>query len=791
MRSRNVWQLVAALLALLSTVPAFAQGAGGISGIVVDESGGALQGATVKILSGDGITRQSTSTDSSGAFSVDGLSVGIYTVQVEQPLFDVTRVDVQVGSQTTPLRIVLGVAGVRTTVSVAGVGEGYVARRASSATRTDTPLLETPASVQVLTRDLLDDQQTIFITDALKNVPGLTQQFGPYAHGFALRGFRENFLGGFAPRFVEGVRLRSSVPTASLERIEVLKGPASVLFGRAEPGGMVNFVPKEPLVKPYYSVQQQFGSDGLYRTTADATGPLNANGSLRYRLNAEYLNSDSFRDFIFRDALALAPTLAWDISANTSMELEVRYGKDDWLTDHGVPAVGQRPAPIPLSSAFNETNGRGHPESHATTVDVDFRHRFSPALEAQVKLNRSDVDTSIVNVFPLAFNADLNDTTVTATSPTVFGDLTRSGYLEESGPDTIFGSLSLIGRATALGTRHTVLFAVEYYRLDSEALTLRRAAPTINVFNPAFGNIPTFDRLTDADAGLARFIGRDEYRSVLIQDQIDLGPQWHVLLGARYDDTHTLQGLRGALPVDDEHVGPRVGVVYRPRAWLSAYGSYSEAFGSNNALSATGDAFEPESAEQFEVGVKGEWMGGRLTSTLAFFDLTKQNVLTDDPNNPDPLIRVAIGEATSRGIEFDAAGKLTENLTILASYAYLATEITENYDGRTGNELPTAPKNAGSLWAKYEVPGGYSFGAGVFAASSQQIDEANSAQLPGYARVDAFAAYRLPVGGGRAATLQVNVNNVFDRDYYAYANSRLQIFPGAPLTAIGSIRFEF
>lgn len=237
-----------------------------------------------------------------------------------------------------------------------------------------------------------------------------------------------------------------------------------------------------------------------------------------------------------------------------------------------------------------------------------------------------------------------------------------------------------------------------------------------------------------------------------------------------------------------------MGLVYQPWPWLSLYGNYVESLGANNGRSASGEPFDPETAQQYEVGVKAELWEGRLFATLALFDLTKQNILTPDLSTPDPTDSIAIGEVRSRGIELDAIGQIDEHLSLIAAYAYDDIEITKDNRGNQGHRLPAVPLHAGSLWARYDFDGdptqGLNLGAGVYVRGQRQGDNANSFQLPGYARLDAFAAYRWKLGPSYL-TAQVNVTNLLDKTYYDRSNNRLNIHAGEPLTVLGSLRLEY
>jgi len=277
----------------------------------------------------------------------------------------------------------------------------------------------------------------------------------------------------------------------------------------------------------------------------------------------------------------------------------------------------------------------------------------------------------------------------------------------------------------------------------------------------------------------------------------------HILGGGRHDWAEVGDGSSGtsldsaSIDYDRiEYFSPRVGIVYQPWPWLSVYGNYVESIGSNNGASFGGAFLKPQTAQQWEVGIKTELFDGKLNSTLAFFDLTKQSVATQITGSP---FSRAIGEANSQGVELDISGQLTENLSIIGSYAYSDARITKDLSGTEGNRLASVPRNSGSLWAKWEFGDefirGLSLGTGVYVRGTRSADNnittpADYVQLPGYARWDASIGYSFNYAGTKMTT-QLNVYNILDKDYYDRADTSLLIQPGAPLTFLGSVRVEF
>ncbi len=526
---------------------------------------------------------------------------------------------------------------------------GYHVPAATSATKTDTPIFDTPVSIQVIPRELLDDQQAFTAQEALKNISGIQPDFsfgGPFNQAFHLRGFSTewNTVGSLAYR--EGVRLKAPTPFASLERIELLKGPATVLYGQAVPGGIINYIPKDPLAQPYYSLQQQFGSYDLYRTSVDATGPINDTGSLRYRFNLEYVDSGSFVDEVFADVIDVSPTLAWDITPDTQVELEFQFNEQDFRTDQGIPAIGNRPAD--LRRGINLMDGIAHETEGVRLVDIDLNHRINEAWQVRLKGLYAQYDFDADDV---VFPTGLDEST---------GELSRGSFEEDDDGEVGFFSANLIGKLDILGMKHTLLMGGDYYNEDTESIIAFPANTPINIFNPVFGQATRTEFTLENTISFPYF---NKWWGVYIQDQIEVLDNLHLLLGGRYDDAEWFFNVEGSVPPsEDSAVSPRFGLVYQPWQWLALYGSYSESF------EPRGGSQSPETSHQYEVGAKTEFMDERLSATLAFYELTKSDIETDDPNTPDdPTDRLTIGEARSQGIELDILGRVTDKLSVISS----------------------------------------------------------------------------------------------------------------------------
>lgn len=682
-------------------------------------------------------------------------------------------------------------------VLVTASRDTYTVSHATTATKTDVPLMETPVSLQVVPKELMQDRQAIRLEDAVQTVSGVQRDFtfGDGYESFTIRGFSSD-----SSIYRNGVRLFAQTgETAHLEQLEILKGPASVLYGRIQPGGLLNLVTKRPLSEPHYSVQQQFGSYAFYRTVVDLTGPLTTDKSLLYRVNFAYQNSESFRDFVNKERIFLAPSLTWRPWSSTEFNLSFEYKNEQLFDDTGIPAIGNRPAPIPIRRTLNEPNERY--DANTYLVDFNWSHRFNNDWKFNNGVTRYHANYFWRETYAL-FLQDDNRTLVR--SPW-FANTRRQAY-------TVYANVT--GQFDTFGIRHRVLTGADYYKLSEDFPSLDgEPTSTIDIFNPVYGAVDFNALLRSSRSSPNAFYPQDEqWYGIYFQDQVTFWDKLHILAGGRYDwakfrvgfSTTSLSDARSQEFTEDEKFSPRIGLLYQPWSWLSLYGNYVESLGSSVAgRTRTGANFRPESAKQYEVGVKTEWLDGRLSATVALFQITKNNLKTPDPSSPQFFVN--LGEARSRGIEVDLAGRLTEKLSVTGAYAYTDATITKDVAcaesdvdgnclavnaGNTGNRLLNVPRHSGNLWARYHVTDQLTVGTGVFVAGEREGDTDNSFQLPGYARWDAMAAYRFHLGPYRL-TAQVNVNNILDKEYFKYARTRAWILPAEPLTVVGSLRMDF
>ncbi|PWB81341.1 MAG: TonB-dependent siderophore receptor [Methylocystaceae bacterium] len=664
---------------------------------------------------------------------------------------------------------------------------GYMADRASSALKVDAPLIQTPISVQVITRQTMDDQQAISVRDALvTNSSGVTV-IPSFFDVLKVRGFAtfgSTYKGG-----LQEYRYRY-LDTANLQSIEILKGPAAMLFGRMDPGGIVNLVVKRPLETPYYSLEEQIGSYGLTRTTFDATGPVTADKSVLYRFNGEFYRTNSYRDFVVDRNVFLAPTITLHPIEQFRMNIDFEYQNRVWVDDFPIyPAVGAGPASLPpnryLSPALVTV---GMPDNFdKKRIAYDWTYDFLPGWSLTNRLSYANVGYRTINGFPGAFDQST-------------GVLSRSMTVNYGYTDKLFATnLDLKGKFDTGPLQHSILLGYDYFSYFTPLNVAAYGLPasSINVYAPNYAQL---ENIYPA----APSYSQNGYRwnGIYGQDMISfLDDSFHVLLGGRYDWALTSASKNSSSPAaaqisyittQDQAFSPRLGVVYQPLSWLSFYGSFTRSLGLNNAT--TQGALPPQKGEQFEGGAKAELFDKRLMLTMAYFDITKTNIPTPDPTNARNTL--LIGKARSRGIEVDLTGRIDDNWSIIANYTHDDVRTVEGsidtplniYNRQlavAGRVLASSPRNYGNIWVKYEADGalrGLSVGGGLSVTSSSLGDNANSFILPGYALLNGMIAYSTKIQG-YTITAQLNVKNITDAAYYpGSGTNRFNIMTGTPRT---------
>ncbi|NDJ25545.1 TonB-dependent siderophore receptor [Nostoc sp. B(2019)] len=664
---------------------------------------------------------------------------------------------------------------------VTGEQDGYRIPTASTATKTDTPLRDVPQAIQVIPQQVLQDQQVRRLNEALKNAPGVIADNSERSafEGFTIRGFSNRNIIRNGLR--DDTSITTNINTENIDQIEVLRGPASVLFGQGGAGGTINIVTKKPQSIPFYSIEGTIGSFDSYGGSIDFTGPLNDDKTVLYRLNASVFTTDTFVDFFERDRFFIAPSLTWLMGDNTQLTLEAEYSDQRQPNDRGLPARGtvlpNRNGQLPISrfigEPFDEIDKNNR---QSLRVGYNFEHRFSENWQFRNNFNFSYLSVDQNSLFPSELLED--DRT-----------LERGLYVSKFAQQTYSLDTNVVGNFKSGSLDHKLLFGIDLSRDISydEGLDSLRELDPINIFDPIYRR----DSLGAIIEQIPDTPTISEGLGIYLQDQISFSDNFKLVLGGRFDIvTQELEDSQGETTAfqQDEAFSPRVGIVYQPSEAVSLYANYSRSF-QQVTDSSSNRLFIPERGTQYEVGMKVDWTSN-LSSTLALYQITRSNVLFTDLDDPSGRTSLQAGEQRSRGIELDITGEIAPGWKIIGGYAYNDAQVTEDNLIPEGNRINNVPEHAFSLWSTYEIQQGnlqgLGFGLGLFYVGERQGDLDNTFSLPSYLRTDAALFYRR--NNFRAA---LNVHNLFDNEYFETGESILRVYAGAPRTVKFTLGWQF
>ncbi len=664
------------------------------------------------------------------------------------------------------------------TIIVTGASQGYAATDSVTATKTDTPLLDVPQTINVITREQLNDQAQYSLSDVLRYVPGVTVAQGEGNRDqIILRG--QNTTADF---FLDGVRDDTQYYRGlyNLDRVEVLKGPYALIFGRGGGGGIINRVQKSPqLDQQIIAGRVSVNSFGAYDISADLNAPLN--GNVAVRVNANYEKLNNHRDFYSGERFAWNPYIAAKLGENWKVGLSYEYVNDDRALDRGIPSIattaGQPNAPLTIArDQFFGVPGVNNTTLEAQIVKLRLDGSLTDTLEFTSTILYGDYDKSYTNVFP---NAAANGTANT---------VALAGYIDPTTRENLIAQANLIWKVATGGINHKILVGTEYG--DQKSTNQRRNAVlssgTFNYINPVFpsATFPVINRDTVSDV---------EFFSAYIQDQISIGDHFDIIAGLRYD-SFDIKGTDLAPTVDrpfarrDNKLSPRIGLIYKPQENISVYSSYSQSFQPRSGdqfltLSTVQENLAPEKFVNAEIGAKWD-IRPDLNVTVAAFNLDRSNATTPNPANPSLMINV--GKTRVRGAELSVTGRITPNWQVNAGYSYQNGVLRGNDTVRLGQ----VPKHQASIWNRYNFASNFGAGLGVIHQSSQFAAIVNSpatTQLPAFTRVDAAIFYDV----SEKMKLQLNVENLFDADYFSDAHNNNNISVGAPINARLSLAVKF
>jgi catecholate siderophore receptor len=736
-----------------------------LQGRVVDQNQAAIPGAEVTVKRRDSKSSTSTLTDARGQLTLKADSGdSIVTILADGFAAAERQLDLSYATQNQPLEITLEIANASAIVTISD-SAGYLAEVVSSATKTLTPLRDIPQSITVVSKEQIRDQSMQSIADVMTYVPGIVSHQGENNRDqLILRGNSTS-----ADFFLNGVRddVQYYRDLYNVDRVEALKGPNAMIFGRGGGGGVVNRVSKEAGFSELREVTAQFGSFNNKRFTTDINQPLNR--KVAFRVNGLYENSDSFRNDVNLERYGVNPTVTLAPSNNTGITLSYEYFHDGRTADRGIPSFHGRPADTPIETFFGDPNNSSV-RAGVNLASATINHAFG-RFNLQNRTMFGDYDKFYQNYVPGAVTADKSKVALTA-------------YNNATKRRNIFNQTDLTFNFFTGGVKHNVLAGMELGRQLTDNFRntgfFNNSSTSISVpyDNPTINTPLTFRQsATDANNHLRTNLG-----AAYVQDQIEISRYVQVVTGVRFDyfdlnfhNNRTGDDLRRL----DHLVSPRAGVIVKPIAELSVYANFGVAY-----LPSSGDQFssltsitqqvKPEKFTNYELGAKWDVLKN-LSLTTALYRQDRTNTRATDPNDPTRIVQT--GSQRTNGFELGLNGFVTSKWSIAGGYAYQDAFITSDTTAaRAGALVAQVPHHTFSLWNNYRVIQRLGLGLGIIRRADMFAAVDNTVVLPGYTRADAAIFYSF----SERWRLQANLQNLFNKTYYVNADNNNNISPGSP-----------
>ncbi|CAI8989297.1 TonB-dependent receptor [Pseudomonas zeae] len=666
-----------------------------------------------------------------------------------------------------------------TAISAEAQADDPRVKLSSTATRTSTPVRYVPQAIDSIKTSNVASYGTNDIGDALSGMPNVSSSADTRFDSLRIRGFDAS-----NDFYLDGIRDDSQYKRDlhNIERVEVLKGPAAVLYGRGSQGGIVNRVSKIPEFGRRSTIEAQAGSEDLRSLYADLSSDPSENISLR--LNMGNMDENSFRDGVSGNRQLFAPSMSWQLTPDLNWLVQYEYSRYNRTPDRGIPGINGRPADVGRDTTYGN--------------DHDFIDDKSQSLRSKLtyEINDNWQLRQTLGVFKL--DSDFDNTYLTGYTPAT-NKVTRQHWQQDLTTRNVYNNVELEGGFDTLGLEHRLLTGIEIgsqrrdptlYNAATGRTPGARPVPSLDLYNPNRDLRHTGSMQVSSSSHT-----EVESRAVYVQDQLRLNDQWQVLAGLRYDtfDIESTNKLRNISEDRDSHsTSPRVGLVWTPLQNHSFYASWSKTFspvgggliGITPGAAGNTNDLSPELTKQKEIGVKSDWLDDRLSTTLAIYDLELYNRRTTDPN--DPTLTVMSGLQRSRGIELTATGNLVGNWYMRGGVGMQDAKIEKDNNGLEGKRINNVAKHNGSLFLTWKPEMGWYGETGLTLVGQRYADNANTTVLPGYGRWDALVGYRFKDWDLRAA-----LNNITDREYYASATSQYQIQPGAPRSVVMTGTYSF
>lgn len=658
--------------------------------------------------------------------------------------------------------------------------EGYVAKRSATGTKTDTPLIETPRSISVIGAEEIDDRKSTKVSEALRYTPGVVAESRgiDFSQGFAIiRGF------GTASFYQDGsgqeiaYYSNTGLEPYGMERIEVLRGPASVLYGRGQAGGMINTVTKRPTDEFFAEIEGNAGSFNQFGGRFDIGGPMDEGKEFLFRLTGLARDGDTQVDTFKEGRTYIAPAFTWQPTVDTSLTILSHFQRDDTVGGQFVPstALTNPIGSISTSTLLSEPGFEKWDRDEAS-IGYLFEHRFNDRFSLRQKLRYDKFDLDYDNINAQGFQAD-NRT------------LNREVFTALEDGDNVTSDTSLEVKTELGATRHTILFGVDTKSTSISRTFTSGPAPSIDAFDPVYGQTITIGPVyLDEDQSMDQL-------GVYLQDQIKILDKWVLSLGGRHDAIKS--NIHDKLadtqsPQDDNAFTGQVGLVYLAENGLAPYASFATSFEPQLGTDMQGNAFVPTTGTQYEGGIKYQPKESAGSVILSVFEITRQNVLTSDP--VDVNFYAQTGEVRSRGLEIEGKFSFLESWNLTAAYTYMDAKVTQSNDGDQGNRLGAVPRHAASLWADHAISSGalngLEVGAGVRYVGSTP-DFSNTVEVPAFTIVDAALYYRFRTGSLSGMKMAINASNLLDKTYLSSCDGESWCFFGQRRTITASLGYRW
>ncbi|MFT4063836.1 TonB-dependent siderophore receptor [Paraburkholderia sp.] len=678
------------------------------------------------------------------------------------------------------------VASTRERETATGPFAGYAATRSATATKTDTSLLETPQAISVIGRNQMQEQGTLSLVDAVRYTPGVQAGTDPVDNRFdslRIRGFEPTlFLDGMLLPYGASLYGRPKVDPFMLERIEILRGPSSSLYGSIPPGGLVNFVSLRPPEEAVHTVQLQANTFGRYEGAFDVGGPLDKDGTVLYRLTALGFDGGTQIDHTKESRVLVAPSITLRPDRDTSLTFSALYQRDNgepqiqFLPAQGT-LLGNPNGTVPYGKYVGEPGVDEYSRTQAW-LGYEFEHRFNQTWKVSQKLRYAYLDTNLFAVAGAGLQADLR----TLNRQVLSAPEHAENFTLDNQAQAQFQTGAIA---------HTVLVGLDYRWQSSRIALGYGSAPSIDLFDTVYGASIVHPPVAQSTSQIQNQVG------LYLQDQLAF-ERWRLTLSGRHDwvDTSTTNRLANTTATqNDSAFSGRVGLSYVFDAGIAPYIAYARSFQPTIGTSFNGTPFQSTTGTQYEAGIKYQPAHAAISANAAAFTLTQSNALTVDPAHPQ--FQTQSGKVRSQGFELEANAEVAEGLKVIASYTYTDATVIQSNGSDLDKRVIVVPRNQASLWADYTVPRGplrtFNVGLGVRYFGQTYGNSANTVSIPSNTLVDLALGYELGQLNPKldGVRFSLNVNNLFNRRYVATCTSLNACYYGTSRVALATLRYDW